>query len=41
MILSYEVRFPWWLRHGAMDPFEGTLLGRVPADLSSELTLLY
>ena len=19
--------FPWWLRHGAMDPFEGTLLG--------------
>jgi len=21
------VWFPWWLRHGAMDPFEGTLLG--------------
>ena len=24
LILSNLVWFPWWLRHGAMDPFEGT-----------------
>ena len=27
MIHSYQVCFPWWLRHGAMDPCEGTLFG--------------
>ena len=26
-INSCLVWFPWWLRHGAMDPFEGTQLG--------------
>ena len=26
MIHSCLVCFPWWLRHGAMEPFEATLL---------------
>ena len=30
--------FPWWLRHGAMDPLEGTLYGRLSTDLTSEFT---
>ena len=30
--------FPWWLQHGAMDPLEGTLYGRLSTDLTSELT---
>ena len=32
MIHSYHMRFPWWLRHGAMDPFERTPLGRMLTD---------
>ena len=33
---SCLVWFPWWLQHGAMDPLEGTLLGDLSTDLTSE-----
>ena len=36
--ISCLVWFPWWLRHGAMEPFEASLLGRMRTDLTSELT---
>ena len=39
MIHSCLVWFPWWLRHGAMDPIEGTsFVGLMSTDLTSEFT---
>ena len=38
--LSSQVCYPLGLRHGAMDPNEGTHDGRMLTDRTSELTLL-
>ena len=38
MIHSCLVWFPWWLRHGAMEPLEATLFRWVLTDLNSEFT---
>ena len=39
-IHSCLVWFPWWLRHGAMDPREEPFLGWMSTDLISEVTIL-